>query len=170
MRIRYYSRREARAVAESASRDVGYVYGKPIEPVVEVDSGGRQFLVLCKGGIVLVGVRDGHYVPAMTDPDAVERVRHYILVDRGAVRHIVNGAHVMRPGIKGYSEFGLDDVVVVRELDYKRPIALGVAVVGSSTLPAMERGQVVRNVHHLRDWAWDTLNGGDLKNMIEKLG
>lgn len=169
MRIRYYSRREARTIAESASKDVGYIYDRPIEPVVEVDVDGKQFLVLCKGGIVLVGTRDGRHVPAITDSDAMARMRHFILVDRGAVRHVVNGAHVMRPGIREYSEFGSGDILVVRELDYKRPIALGVAVVESSELPTMEKGLVVKNLHHLRDKAWELLNSGDLKNIIEKL-
>lgn len=78
----------------------------------------------------------------------------YVVVDQGAVKHILNGADVMRPGITEFTQFKRSDVVFV--LDPKRrAIAVGMALVDSNELPNMQRGKVVKNLHYLGDEVWN---------------
>ena len=53
--------------------------------------------------------------------------RPSITVDSGAVKFVVNGANIMRPGItKIEGDFASGDIVVVKEEKYGKAIAVGV--------------------------------------------
>ncbi|MEM2362546.1 MAG: RNA-binding protein [Candidatus Nezhaarchaeales archaeon] len=81
-----------------------------------------------------------------------------IVVDLGAVKHIVNGADVMAPGIvKVQGEFARDDLVVVIDEKHGKPLCIGVAIVSSSEVASMSRGKVVKNLHHVGDKIWSKL-------------
>jgi len=78
-----------------------------------------------------------------------------ITVDDGAVPHIVNGADVMRPGIKEINgDFGDGDVVLIRDLK-SRYIAIGVSLMSSGEMRNATKGKVVRVIHHLGDKLWN---------------
>lgn len=76
------------------------------------------------------------------------------VVDAGAVKHIINGADVMRPGIKEVvGQFDRGHVVfIVDEKD--RAIALGAALYPSAEIIQMQKGKVIINLHHLGDRIW----------------
>lgn len=165
--LRYYSKKEARELA-AALAPLAPIYGGELEPVAELDAGRGQVIVACRGGRLLVGrPTEGLYAPALTDSRAVEALS-YVVVDQGAVRHIVNGANVMRPGIIEHSDFSRGDVVSVREPNYRKAVAVGSALVPSADLASMDRGPVVRNVHYLRDAAWELLNDAEVRGMLER--
>jgi PUA domain protein len=164
-KLRYFSKREAREVSDAASR----MLGRELTPLAELDSEGFA-LIVTREGLVLVGIPEENiYVPTLTDADSVAGIKGHVVVDEGAVRHVVNGANVMRPGIKEYTDFEAGDIVVVKEGVYGKPIAVGVALVPSRELASMSKGAVVRNVHHLRDGAWELLHDEDAKRLINKL-
>ncbi|MGC8969152.1 MAG: PUA domain-containing protein [Conexivisphaera sp.] len=165
LKLRYFSKREAREVSEAISRALG----RELTPLAELSSGKVAVVVTREGALLLRVPGSNAYVPALVDADSVSRVRGYVVVDEGAIRHVVNGANIMRPGIVEYSEFGRDEVVVVREGTYRKPIAVGIALVASEELRGMSRGQVVRNVHHLRDEAWELLRDEETQRFINKL-
>src|SRR5207245_3639727 len=58
-------------------------------------------------------------------------------VDEGALKFVLNGADVMRPGIRSFDDFGAGRLVVVREEEKGGGIAVGWAVVSSSQLPGV---------------------------------
>ncbi len=79
---------------------------------------------------------------------------HYCVVDEGAVKHILNGANVMAPGIVDVSDFSAGDVVTVWSPDRKAPIAVGEALMDSQHIMRRRRGKAVLNVHHAGDDIW----------------
>ncbi|MGC9189797.1 MAG: PUA domain-containing protein, partial [Conexivisphaera sp.] len=120
-KLRYFSKREAREVSDAASR----MLGRELTPLAELDSEGFA-LIVTREGLVLVGIPEENiYVPTLTDSDSVAGIKGHVVVDEGAVRHVVNGANVMRPGIKEYTDFEAGDIVVVKEGVYGKPIAVG---------------------------------------------
>ncbi len=164
-KLRYFSKHESRDLSGVLLR----LLGRDLTPLAELESEGIV-LVVTREGTVLVGVpKENLYVPALTDAEAVAGIKGQVVVDEGAVRHVVNGANVMRPGIKSYTDFDAGDLVVVKEEVYGRPIALGVALVPSRELASMSRGVVVRNLHHLRDRAWELLHDEETKRLLNKL-
>lgn len=96
----------------------------------------------------------GVYLPFLGNDSLLQKFPN-VTVDMGAVKFMCNGANVMRPGIRGFSEFQKDQVVCVAEESRHRFLAVGIAEVPSSDIKSMERGQVIRNMHHISDVLWE---------------
>lgn len=78
------------------------------------------------------------------------------MVDEGAIKFLLNGADVMRPGIRKFDDWGPSGkLVVVREEKKGRPLAVGPATVSGSEAAAMTKGGCVKNSHHLGDRFWN---------------
>ena len=81
------------------------------------------------------------------------------VVDMGAVAHVVNGADIMRPGVKSLpGDFGKGDLLVVVDEKYGKPIALGIAEFDSVAMRSMVKGKVIRNVHFVGDELWNSFS------------
>jgi len=77
-------------------------------------------------------------------------------VDEGAIKFLLNGADVMRPGIRKFDDWGpAGKMVVVREEKKGRAIAVGPSAVTSAEAQGMTKGGCIRNVHHLGDKYWN---------------
>jgi len=78
------------------------------------------------------------------------------VVDEGAIKFLLNGADVMRPGIRKLDDWGeAGRMVVVREEKKGRAIAVGPSTVPSAEAQGMSKGTCVRNVHHVGDRYWN---------------
>ncbi len=76
-------------------------------------------------------------------------------VDEGAIRFLLNGADVMRPGIRMLEAWGEQGrVVVVKEEKKSRAIAVGLSTVPSSDAETMTKGICLKNLHHVGDRYW----------------
>ncbi|HME19322.1 MAG TPA: PUA domain-containing protein [Nitrososphaerales archaeon] len=76
-------------------------------------------------------------------------------VDAGAIKFLLNGADVMRPGIRTFDGWGdKGRTVVIREEQKARAIAVGTATVPSEEASAMTKGVCLTNVHHVGDRFW----------------
>jgi len=81
-----------------------------------------------------------------------------IVVDQGAIPHIINGADVMAPGISQIiGDFKENSIVQIVEKSHNMVIAIGVSIFSSDTIRNMRRGKVIRNIHHVNDKLWETL-------------
>ncbi len=77
-------------------------------------------------------------------------------VDEGAIKFILNGADVMRPGIRSYDQWGgAGTTVVVREETKRRGIAVAKSLVAAEEMPGLAKGPCLKNVHHLGDRFWN---------------
>lgn len=145
-----------KVVRELAAEASGIGYSGPTFKSIEE-------VVLKKGSIYLVEgrplfVRRGEQlVPHLSSVEECFRLPS-VVVDMGAVPHVVNGADVMAPGIvRVDGNFAEGSVVVVRDEKYGKAIAVGVALIPSETLPATRRGKVVKNLHYVGDVFWETV-------------
>ena len=94
------------------------------------------------------------YLPFLSETDTLERFPS-VIVDMGAVRFMCKGANVMRPGIKKFTDFKKDGIVCVVEESQHKFLAVGRALVSSSELKDMEKGEVVKNLHYISDRFWE---------------
>jgi len=94
------------------------------------------------------------YLPFLSQNSLLEKFS-YVTVDMGAVKFMCNGANVMRPGIKNYSEFEKDEIVCVKEESQNKFLAVGKAIVSSSELEMMKKGKVIENMHYVSDQYWE---------------
>jgi len=80
-----------------------------------------------------------------------------ISVDEGAIKHIINGASVMRPGVTKIDEKVKKDGIVKVTFE-KQVICIGFSLYDSSEMEKLEKGVVVKNVHRKGDKFWVTVS------------
>ncbi len=78
------------------------------------------------------------------------------VVDEGAIKFMLNGADVMRPGIRKIDDWGgTGKMVVVKEEGKGRAIAVGPSLVASAEAQEMAKGGCIKNLHHVGDRYWN---------------
>ncbi len=151
MNVRQISKKEYKMIIKHMG-DLGMEASLPKTKNIKSVAIKRGELILIDDKPVIVRLGDD-YLPYI---EALEYFKGYntVVVDKGAVKYIANGADVMRPGIVSYTYFTKNDIIVVEVEEYGQAIAVGRALVDSSRLRNMKKGKVVKNLHHIGDDAW----------------
>ena len=95
------------------------------------------------------------YVPFLSETEILKKFPN-VEVDMGAVKFMCKGANLMRPGIKKFTEFEKGKLVCIVEETHHKFLAVGKAMVSSSELEKMEKGEVIQNIHYISDKFWET--------------
>ena len=78
-----------------------------------------------------------------------------VVVDEGAMPYVMRGADVMKPGIVEVDEIiKAGDFVYVAVEGKLTPIAVGIALIDGMEMKG-GKGRAVKNIHHLKDEAWN---------------
>jgi PUA-domain protein len=78
-----------------------------------------------------------------------------ITVDKGAIKFVVNGADIMRPGITKIDDgFEKDDFLVIIDENHNKPLAIGIALLNSEDMKTANSGKVITNIHYVGDEIW----------------
>jgi len=78
-----------------------------------------------------------------------------IVVDMGAIKFVINGADVMRPGITNIEEgIAEGNFVVILDVDNRKPLAVGVTMFSGEEMREMTEGKVIKNIHYVGDDLW----------------
>lgn len=92
----------------------------------------------------------------LSDKEDLRKWKRRVVVDQGAVPHILNGADVMAPGIvDADEEIKEGDFVFVVEEQYGRPLAIGIALMDGKTMKEKPKGKAVKVIHHAKDKIWE---------------
>ncbi len=110
--------------------------------------------IITGDGIKILKV-DGDYLPFLTEVEMLKKFPA-VTVDMGAVKFMCKGANLMRPGIKEFTEFKKDDLVCIIDESQHKFLVVGKAMVDSSELESMEKGEVIKNIHYISDRFWET--------------
>jgi len=109
--------------------------------------------IITGNGITILKI-NGEYLPFLSNTEVLEKFPH-VVVDMGAVKFVCNGANVMRPGIRKYADFEKDQIVCVKEESKQKFLAVGKALVSSSEMESLAKGEVVKNLHYISDKYWE---------------
>ena len=109
--------------------------------------------ILIGDSLKILKIND-EYIPFLSEIKLLERFPN-VVVDMGAVKFMCNGANVMRPGIKNYSDFSKDDIICVVEESQHKFLAVGKALVNSSEMKEMSKGEVIKNLLYISDRYWE---------------
>jgi PUA domain protein len=108
-------------------------------------------------GLPVAFKREGQFVPVLTNTIALEKMPR-IIVDMGAVPHVVGGADIMAPGIRRVEgSFGEKELVVIIDEKHGKFLSVGRSLLSSETLAATKKGKVIANVHYVGDPVWETI-------------
>ncbi len=101
--------------------------------------------------------RKGELAPVLTNTSALDGLPR-IVVDMGAVPHVVGGADVMAPGIRKVNgDFAEREFLVVVDEKHGKYLAVGRALMGSGPMAATKKGKVIENVHYVGDLIWEAI-------------
>jgi len=139
-------------VSERLKVNVDALFGsKANVEVVEVDF-GQIYLV---GGKPLFFKAGERVLPTLLFQDFAARAPK-VVVDMGAVPYVCKGADVMAPGIvRVEGEFGKGALVLVVDVKYGKPLAVGESLYDTETTRSIKQGGVVKNVHFVSDKIWN---------------
>lgn len=155
MKRHFASKHDSRDYIERVQQSSGITLDAPRSAQVEIiePDDGVVFLVI-DGGLTFVEM-DGSIVPFVGSKGAMDLIPA-VHIDEGAVKFILKGADVMRPGISSYDDWGAKETLVaVKDQAKDRGLAVGRALVASAEMAGMAKGACVKNVHHAGDRAWE---------------
>ncbi len=99
--------------------------------------------------------RNGELIPVLVNHRTLDLLP-IVVVDMGAVPHVVGGADVMAPGIRRVvGDFQTGQLLVVVDEKYGKRLAIGKALLDSTALRNTKKGKAVENVHYVGDPVWD---------------
>ena len=101
---------------------------------------------------------DSHRVVALTLRGLMDHADagHWVEVDHGAIRFLMNGADCMAAGISGADEaIQAGDLVWIRDEVHQRPLALGWALDSGASMVDATGGKAVKTIHWVGDELWD---------------
>ncbi len=123
---------------------------------IEVLETGTQMHIYLVDKEPLLIEKDGIIFPSLRGALARPFPERRITVDMGAISFVVNGADIMRPGIRDVSpDVKAGRPVQIVDERHGKPLALGVALYDAADLLAQEKGKVVRTFHHVGDEIWN---------------
>ncbi len=77
------------------------------------------------------------------------------VVDMGAVRFVVGGADIMRPGIVTVDSLvSVGAFVVIVDETHGKPLAVCETLFSGEDINFMKKGKVLRNIHYVGDKLW----------------
>ncbi len=121
--------------------------------LIQTESGDTLYVV--NNELKLWKSKDG-YTPVLTLLLNNRVELKTIIVDFGAVRHVANGADVMRPGItKIDSSIKEGDIVQIREETKNRALAVGKSMFDAPEMESKTSGKVIKNIHTIQDSIWE---------------
>ena len=95
--------------------------------------------------------------PALTNKEVLENMPS-IIVDKGAVPHICDGADIMAPGVLRINKnFEKEYLVTIVEENFNKKIALAKALFSSEETSNIKSGKVAKNIHFIGDKFWKIL-------------
>jgi malignant T-cell-amplified sequence len=150
------SKRDSRALIAEVERSAGVHLEVPRTAQVEIlEPDEESKFVIIDGRFTFVTSGDGVYIPFVGSAEAVALLPS-VTIDQGALKYILKGADVMRPGIRKFDDWGDQGrLVVVREEAKGRAAAVGRTVVASAEMAELKKGNCVKNIHHAGDKFWN---------------
>ena len=96
----------------------------------------------------------GQWIPTLKLV-AQKQILKTIVVDMGAIKFVINGADIMRPGILDIpQDLQKDECVCIVDANNKKPIAVGLALLDGKAMQETKTGKVIKNIHYVGDEIW----------------
>jgi len=75
-----------------------------------------------------------------------------VVVDKGAIRFVTNGADIMRPGVtKIDPKIKKDDIVRIVDENHGRALAIGKALYNATEMSEQKSGKIIKNLQSIKE-------------------
>jgi PUA domain protein len=121
--------------------------------LIQTDAGDTLFAI--NDVLKLWKSKDG-YIPVLTLLLNKQISLKKVVVDRGAIKFVANGADIMRPGItKIDPSIKKGDIIEVVDETHDRSLAVGKAMYDADEMKGKQSGKVIKNLHTIQDSVWE---------------
>ncbi len=142
--------KQTRLKAKEVNKELGLELSKKDQCVLKEDN----YKILFINNEPSFFYYDKKPVPTLKYLQKHDRLK-IIVVDMGAVKFVVNGADIMRPGIVDISDgINKDDFIVIVDENNQKPLAVGIALLNSEDMLKADSGKVIKNIHYVGDDLW----------------
>ncbi|MEX2682356.1 MAG: PUA domain-containing protein [Candidatus Sigynarchaeota archaeon] len=152
----FLDKKRTRAFKEEMTKKFGEnVAGYFTENIEEgtLDNGGAVILIKKVPRFFKERGQDAEWIPFVDVAREIKMKR--VVIDQPAVPYISSGADVMRPGIVQVDDdIKKDDLVAIVDEKNQVPIAIGKAMFSAADIVSMDKGKVIKTVHHAGDKYW----------------
>lgn len=126
-------------------------------------TGHISMLASASGTPLFIQTRNGQFVPTLRILHKYPFILPVLRVDRGATKHVMNGAHVMVPGLRSEravieQEVDRGAVVAVYAESKEHALAVGITEMSTRDMRIVDKGVAIDNLHHVSDDLWKTTN------------
>jgi PUA domain protein len=145
--------KEAKALADEISAIVGVPVFDGDEPIDRAES--PDFDLIYVGNDILGMIVGEKPFLTLRGVLRYEPVKRYVTIDMGAVPYIANGADCMGPGIvEADPEIAEGDFVWIRDINNKRPLAVGISQRSGEELSKKLPGKAIKTLNTVGDKLW----------------
>ena len=145
--------KEAKALADEISAIVGVPVFNGDEPIDRAES--PDFDLIYVGNDILGMIVGEKPFLTLRGVLRYEPVKRYVTIDMGAVPYIANGADCMGPGIvEADPEIAEGDFVWIRDINNKRPLAVGISQRSGEELSKKLPGKAIKTLNTVGDKLW----------------
>ena len=95
---------------------------------------------------------DKKYVPTLRLVLERPEILPKVTIDKGAIRFVINGADIMRPGVTRSETQKENQYVCIVDENLGKPLAIGKILI--EKFMEESSGKVIKNLHHYNDELW----------------
>lgn len=112
-------------------------------------------LILVDGKPLLFEI-EGQLFPTVRGALEMGLQKRLVVVDKGAIRFVSNGADIMAPGvIEADPEIKVGDFVIIVEETHKKALAIGKALMEGPQMVEANSGKAIKSITHVGDKLWN---------------
>lgn len=122
-------------------------------------AGHVSILASASGTPLFIQTREGTFMPTLRTLHKYPFLLPILRVDRGAIKHIINGADIMVPGLRSTravieDEVGKNKVVAVYAESKEHAIAIGITKMSTAQMRQNDKGIAIESAHYVSDGLW----------------
>lgn len=111
-------------------------------------------LILLNGKPLLFEI-EGQLFPTVRGALEMKLQKRLVIVDKGAVRFVSNGADIMAPGVvEADPEINEGDLVIIVEETHRKPLAIGKALMEGPQMVEADSGKAIKSIIYVGDKLW----------------
>ncbi len=149
-------KKEQRRILSQIESELGVLANLDLKEKIEsgILDDGTQILII--GDKILFFETEGRFFPTLH-----ALLNNYVkipsvTVDMGAVKYVVNGADIMRPGVTRIDDnVQKDRIVAVIDERHSKPLAVGISLFDANEMQSLSKGKVILTKHHINDDLWN---------------
>eukprot|EP01134_Creolimax_fragrantissima_P004420 CFRG4420T1 len=130
------------------------------QPLFLVKCHDRIQMIHCNGEPLFFNEHDGPWIPTLRLLHRFPDILPHEQVDKGAIRFVLSGAHIMCPGLTSPGAkmvtVDKDAIVAITGEGKSHAMAIGRMKMSSDDIKSINKGIGVDNLHFLQDGLWQT--------------